>query len=607
METALPTENVRFGPEVLKRALREADGRHTPNQALVLTDPAKKGLSIRVSGKAAAWYLKYGTALKRLGGVGHPDTKEKPKDKPGAEAPEKDGPFRKPGFLYTVRDAEEMGNQVRDLIKAGQDPSDYIKARNGGASHEHAVGLAESKAARAEGAWTWEQLVDKYLNDHIREDEVSPTTGIRPASEETAADVSYVLRHPDLDHLKIKLARDVTKREIEAVRDKWQDEKVKRRPVKLVTYVKSAMKWAKLNHAASGLEDVAPWWLELRAKILPTKRQEAKAAKIALPRTPTPKDVATALFVAEKYKVLPWRKIKLATDEQTLALFWWVCLSAQRTHASAVTRRSLVEDRTAKEGWVEVSWLRKDVKSKRDHALALPPEMYRRTIGRALADSCRRDSMWVFPSTRTKNRGKAGHEDKPVGNTILNQMLDRLRGKDKEGNQVGPDLLAEAGCPPFTPHTMRSALATFLDGQPVPGSTASAILDHAAPVPLLNPDEQQSEVTRKHYNHAMRFELKLEGLRLWSDAVLAEYRKLILEERARRFKGLSLSGSNLTKTLATLKPEDLWLFDRHLPPAPRTEPVAPAALAEPGRLDLSRLRVIEDDRDLDGYDLQDVG
>ena len=552
----MPTEAVRFGPDALKRALREADGRHTSAKPLIQRDPAFTGVTILTSGRTAAWYLKYGKTLKRLGAVGHPDT-----------APDD----RKPDHLYTARDARDFADRVRDILKNDEKPDDYIAARWRGLSHEDAVGRSESEAARAQGAWTWEQLVDKYLEDHIREDEVSPTTGIRPSSEETAADVSYVLRHPDLGHLRPKLARDVTKREIEAVRDKWQDEKLKRRPAKLVSYVKSAMKWAKLNHAASGLEDVAPWWLELRAKILPTKRQEAKAAKIALPRTPTPKDVATALFVAEKYKVLPWRKIKLPTDEQTLALFWWVCLSAQRTHASAVTRRSLIEDRTTKEGWIEVSWLRKDVKSKRDHALAIPPEMYRRTIGRALADPERRESMWVFPSTRTKNHGKEGHEDKPVGDTILNQMLDRLRGKDKEGNQVGPDLLAEAGCPPFTPHVMRSSLATFLDGQPVPGSTASAILDHAAPVPLMKPDEQQSEVTRKHYNHAMRFELKLEGLRLWSDAVLAEYEKLVATERNARYGLMSGSDAGRARAIARMQaeaPEDRWLFDLHLPAAP---------------------------------------
>ncbi|WP_114945906.1 hypothetical protein [Microvirga calopogonii] len=553
----MPTEVVRFGPDALKRALREADGRHTSAKPLIQRDPAFTGVTILTSGRTAAWYLKYGKVLKRLGAVGHPDT-----------AP--DG--RKPDYIYTARDARDFAERVRDILKSDEKPDDYISARWRGLSHEDALGKAESEAARAEGAWTWSQLVERFLDDHIRQPEISPTTGVRPPSENTDSEVSFILRHPDLDHLKPKLARDVTKREIEAVRDKWQGENLKRRPAKFVTYVKSSMKWAKLHHSAAGLEDVAPWWLELRAKIHATKRQEAKADKIELPRTPTPKDVATALFVAEKYKVLPWRKIKLPTDEQTLALFWWVCLSAQRTHASAVVRRSLIEDRTAKEGWVEVAWLRKDVKSKRDHALAIPPEMYRRTIGRALADPKRRDSTWAFPSTRTKNRGKEGREDKPAGDTILNQMLDRLRGKDKKHGQIGPDLLAEAGCPPFTPHVMRSALATFLDGQPVPGSTASAILDHAAPVPLMRPDEQQSEVTRKHYNHAMRFELKLEGLRLWTDAVLAEYEKLVAKERTDRYSTFANTTAGRLRIIPTIPDEDRWLFNLHLPPLPGAKP-----------------------------------
>ena len=68
----MPTEQVRFTGNVLRRARAEADGRHASNAALVLRDPAYVGLTIRVSGRSAGWFLKYAGTFRRLGGVGNP-------------------------------------------------------------------------------------------------------------------------------------------------------------------------------------------------------------------------------------------------------------------------------------------------------------------------------------------------------------------------------------------------------------------------------------------------------------------------------------------------------------------------------------------------------
>ena len=61
-------------------------------------------MTILTSGRTAAWYLKFGKTLKKLGQVGHPDTA------PGD---------RKPDHIYTARDARDFADEVRDLVKGG--------------------------------------------------------------------------------------------------------------------------------------------------------------------------------------------------------------------------------------------------------------------------------------------------------------------------------------------------------------------------------------------------------------------------------------------------------------------------------------------------------
>ena len=73
-----------------------------------------------------------------------------------------------------------------------------------------------------------------------------------------------------------------------------------------------------------------------------------------LPRTLTPADVARLLFIAEKHRVVPGRRLALPTDEVTLALLWWVALTVQRTHAAAVVRKAKVIDYVAEDGWYDV-------------------------------------------------------------------------------------------------------------------------------------------------------------------------------------------------------------------------------------------------------------
>lgn len=504
--------------------------------------------------KSAAWYCRYKGSFYRLGDVGNPDIKVAQ---------------RQAGSLYAAAAANALSGELRRIIDQGLDAKTYLASRLQGKPHESAAAVAGSEMARAEGAWSWAKLVDEFIAKKISVDKISPIA-VKPASQRTIKEVADILKHPDLGHLGKKLARDITRLDLEKVRDAWFDAGRKSAQRKLITYAKSAFKWARGNQAAAGLSDMTPWWLDLRHHAYASKKAVAKGRGEAVARTLTPTDIATLLFLAEKHRVLPGRKIQKPTADITLAFLWWDCLTVQRTHAAAAVRTASVIDRVRSDGWYEVSWKPGDMKSRRHHVLAIPPEIHRRSIGRALAADGRRPrSEWVFPSNRK------GEEDKPVGDWILNNLLARMRG-ERDDEETAIDLLAEAGLPPFSPHAVRKGLATFLAGQAIPSGAASAILDHAIPAD----DEAEADVTRKHYNESLDLPLKFAGLTEWSEAVLDEYKKLLDTERTARFGKLVRAG-RLRQIVGNLSTSDLWLFDRHIP--------SPPAAAE--KIDLGKLAI----------------
>ncbi|MEF2554181.1 hypothetical protein VQ042_23095 [Aurantimonas sp. A2-1-M11] len=361
----------------------------------MLRDPGETGLTIRVSGRSAGWFLKWNGKFKRLGGVGSPDVR--------AER-------RESGYIYTGKDAVELGGRVREMMKLGLDVDAYLAARALGVGHEQANATGASIAARDSGAWTFAILAERYIAESISKPTITRTGAVKPESQKTIKEVQALFRHPDVaDALNRKLARDVQKQDVEAIRDLWWDAGAKGRQQKLIVYVKSAYKWAKRRHSAAQLDDVAPWWSELQFNAYASKAEIAKMeGKLATPPL-TARDVAMVLHIAERNRVAPDRKIRLETTEIALAALWWVALTAQRTHAAYQATIDRIVDRTRHEGWYEVSWIPVDMKSGRHFTLAIPPIVFERTLGRALLDPHRRrDSVWVFPSSRTKLRGKDG-------------------------------------------------------------------------------------------------------------------------------------------------------------------------------------------------------
>ena len=429
------------------------------------------------------------------------------------------------GLIFTATDARDLADIVRDRMKRGLDVDGYLTARINGQTHDAAVELGKSTSARETGAWTFATLAERFIADHVSQPKVRRNGSVKPAKDRTIAEVRSILRHADVvAALDRELARDVRKRDVDAIRDAWWHADAKGRQHKLVTYVKSAFKWAKQNHSAAQLDDVAPWWLELRHHRYASQAEMESAAGEAPVQPLTAREVATLLHVAERNRVSPERANRSETREVTLAALWWVALTAQRTHAAFQVRTSRVEDRTATDGWWDVSWIPLDMKAGRHFSLAVPPEIYERTIGRALHDPHRRSaSVWVFPMRNEKVKGKEERADRPINDNALNNLLGRLRGL-KNAKQASSDQIADAGLPRFKLHEVRDALATHLASHTdLPASAASAILDHSSGEV---PDAREAAVTRDHYNKSQRMALKFAGLKAWAEAVLTEYDRI---------------------------------------------------------------------------------
>ncbi|MER9823180.1 hypothetical protein NKJ50_14735 [Mesorhizobium sp. M0115] len=112
--------------------------------------------------------------------------------------------------------------------------------------------------------------------------------------------------------------------------------------------------------------------------------------------------IARVLYIAEKHRDRPDRLQAKPTTEAALAALWWIVLTAQRTTASmSLLASRVVSDRDAR-GWKIAAFPAEDMKSKRYHALPLPPRVVllleRARIG---IDS---DSKWAFPSKKVRRR-----------------------------------------------------------------------------------------------------------------------------------------------------------------------------------------------------------
>jgi hypothetical protein len=175
-----------------------------------------------------------------------------------------------------------------------------------------------------------------------------------------------------------------------------------------------------------------------------------------------------------------------------------------------------------REGWAVCLWSETVMKSRRYHALPIPPRAVL-LLERAIAGG-REDSKYVFPSTAVRE----GPGD------LGKRLTEEEKKKQKEPVPALPDLLGEANAPHFSPHDIRRAFATTCGDRSVRGDATSAVLDHAG-IETGQQLVRSAEVTRLAYDYSQKLELKAMAMETWTDALLAavesEWRKHRLPPR----------------------------------------------------------------------------
>ncbi|MFC3693247.1 hypothetical protein [Chenggangzhangella methanolivorans] len=514
---------VTLSPALVKEALALAASGYETG-VWIRTDTGRTGLQVRVEGRNAVYILRCsnkGKSLTRTLGPVLADQSKLPPEQ------------RTPG-LRNVSEARLMAREVRERFVAGLDVSDaWISARRLGQDAATADRTAATVEHVAAGSWTYEDLVERYVALKTRE-RVTKSGEVRPPKKKSESDVRRYMTYPSTAHLRGRLVRDLTVADLERARDEAWATGATGPQRKIVVYVRGALTWAMRKHAAaSGLHGVAPWWLAVEHLDAPTKAQRASVTRSKGPRPLGARDAARLLFVAEKHRVVPGREQSHPTDEVVLAALWWLVLGVQWSHASAGVEREHVypPEPESLTTWWNVEFDPLLTKSGRWHTLSISQRVYDKTIGRALAAPDRRKgSRYVFPSTTSKDRGRDSHTDRPLGDSALNILIDRLRGKRalvRGGIKLPPsgiDLLE--GMPPVSPHKLRSALTTELADLALPAGGATAVLDHKVPGDKADEAHVESEVTRRHYNKSAKARLKYLTLEAWADRVFEEYEAL---------------------------------------------------------------------------------
>lgn len=462
----------------------------------IFADREAKGLRLRVRGRNASWELKYGAHTLCIAQMNRMFEKE-------------------------ARSRARVG---RDLLAGGVDPKPFFSARLAGLSEMQAKLVAHEKHGslpkpnkETGPVWTLDELMQRYVVEYVAQPKRRKNKPLKPPSEYTVKDARTAFAQPAFDPIRRKTLGELDKVQLEAAAAQIEEDSGARQREKAVTYVRAAFTWAReLDPRPAGLE--TPWWREWK---------NPPADLVRPQNTLLLEELGYLLAIAESNRVAPGRSIDRETSEVTLCMLWWIILTAQRTTASSlVLRRHVTKHRQRRwEGWGVVSYPAENMKSRRFHAVPLPPlAMAIAERAKSAAETMgRSDSQWLFPSIKTVNSDKV-KADLRTTDRAVSQLIRRLRGQDKKGLEVGAvDLLGDL--PHFSPHNIRHSFGTAMGNAGVPGSSISAVFDHSAPVSGDEEYRRSSMLDVYDKSHSLHFKARV--LSQWCFRVYRHYEKAL--------------------------------------------------------------------------------
>lgn len=478
----MPTQRVEIAPKHIESAKEAAAARtYESGDPLVFADVVEKGLQLRVRASTASWILKFNGSSKSIGKLTE---------------------------VRTAKAARERAQNVRAILRRGEDAGEYLKSLAVSKDHDAAAADTASRKARANGAWTWKALAAAYEAEYLAVEKVTKG-GTKPPSENTIKDFRRYTSLPHhKEHLDDLLVRDIKPETIELVRNLTRESNGPNAGRKVVQWISAAMTWGQENHRLhTGLGMQNPWWKVIK----PGHKPKARTRFLNL------QQIAQVLYVAERHRNRGDRMQKKETTEAAISALWWIVLTAQRTTASMLLRNERIIDDKDCPGWKIATFPAEDMKSRRYHALPLPPRtallLERAKMG------IDRKSAWAFPSKKVRRAQSVAIEDLHIHDTTVNLLIRRLRGQDTVGKKrESIDLLK--GIPHFSPHDLRRSLATILADMSIAGGAASAVLDHSSKTPH-DEEFREADITRLAYNQSQKISLKRTAMEAWTNAVFA--------------------------------------------------------------------------------------
>lgn len=471
----MPTLRVEIGPRYIKEASAAADaGTHKSSNPLIYADVIEKGLQLRVQSSSVSWILKYNGKTKSLGNL---------------------------TVISNAKVARDLARETRNLMRENIDSATFLNRKKIGETNEDAIAASVKKSAVLAGQWTWSALVSEYTDNYLSKPKMR-NGALQPPSAQSAKNARISLSIVEANFLKDKLLAELTPADLEHVRDECAKADKRTASRAFVMNAKAAMSFARKRYAGkSGLSDSTRWWLEVQVL------DETAVA----PRTRTPSlyDLARVLHIAEKYRSN--EEGGKRTTETLICAFWFIALTAQRVDAALSLKKENVlphPDADMKNaGWKVAYWQPENMKSRRLHALPLPPKLAL-LLDRAGLCSTRKDSEYVFPATALYD----GKPDTHVNRNSPKNLMARFREKG---------LLEDI--PHFTPHDIRRTFATWCSDNLIVDGAASAVLDHQLEG---GAGIRSADVTRQVYDRSQRLNLKALAMEKWVDALLSTYENI---------------------------------------------------------------------------------
>lgn len=443
-----------------------------------LRDSVVPGLCIRVRGRNASWHVMTRSQSLRLAAIDELSLKaarERARDVLSDNTP-------------------QLRRAVAVLLDAGIAPVDAkLIAR----------GLPIDPQDKWVDGWTWNDAMSAFLREKQKELSARWLKMYKKYAED---DVLFPVQFQPLaklNYAKLDLIRQEARRIYRPSRAK----RIMAAAIDMLDWI-----WAE-HRTEGGLHKVPfPWWRELTLKAPKSKKRFVPSIDV----------LARTLLILDRTPGLKRVHVSVVA---------FIVATGQRIDQVCSLKRSQIE--LDADGGGVIHWSGGQMKGAEPHALWVPADVLQLVAPKG---------RYAFPADE--------ESDRPVRSSVINRWLANLWGrrstkpvapyKGKPGPAPGtgalPTVLKDAEIPYWTPHAVRSVLATELIDAML-DAAASAILSHKRPRTSDLPerptaDEHAEEVTLRHYSRAQRIPLKKLGMIEWHKRLRQARTRVGSEEQA---------------------------------------------------------------------------